>query len=397
MTVVVQTLLTEDDLRSAMALFRTAMVGLPPLTPTAELSEPGRALGAYIEGELIGTAESYTSWLVVPGGTRVPHAAVTHVGVLPTHTRRGVLTALLHRQLADIAERGEVVATLRASEGGIYARFGYGIASSFARVEVQRRRARLRDTVAAAGPVRFVDGVAAWKLLPQIYATADISWTGAVDRPEYWWRLQELLSTAPSYCLVHGPAGAEDGFARYQPVDPASWLSRPEKQVVVNDFVAATPTAYRGLIRQLLSIDLVETFVFPFVALDSPLRHLLTDERAAQVVSTRDETWLRLVDVTQALARRAYREAAAVVVEVVDPLLAANSGRYRIAVDGVRRVRETAEVTVGVADLAAVYLGGTTWRALAFAGRVDEHRPGAVAAADALFATDGLPFSGTFF
>ncbi|MGY1980332.1 hypothetical protein ACW9HR_19840 [Nocardia gipuzkoensis] len=46
MTVVVQTLLTEDDLRSAMALFRTAMVGLPPLTPTAELSEPGRALGA---------------------------------------------------------------------------------------------------------------------------------------------------------------------------------------------------------------------------------------------------------------------------------------------------------------------------------------------------------------
>ncbi|MGY2030548.1 sterol carrier protein domain-containing protein [Nocardia gipuzkoensis] len=115
------------------------------------------------------------------------------------------------------------------------------------------------------------------------------------------------------------------------------------------------------------------------------------------MVLTRDETWLRLVDVTQALARRAYREAAAVVVEVVDPLLAANSGRYRIAVDGVRRVRETAEVTVGVADLAAVYLGGTTWRALAFAGRVDEHRPGAVAAADALFATDGLPFSGTFF
>ncbi|MGY1896935.1 sterol carrier protein domain-containing protein [Nocardia gipuzkoensis] len=114
-------------------------------------------------------------------------------------------------------------------------------------------------------------------------------------------------------------------------------------------------------------------------------------------MSTRDETGLRLVDVTQALARRAYREAAAVVVEVVDPLLAANSGRYRIAVDGVRRVRETAEVTVGVADLAAVYLGGTTWRALAFAGRVAEHRPGAVAAADALFATDGWPFSGTFF
>ncbi|MGW5378014.1 GNAT family N-acetyltransferase [Nocardia sp. NPDC003999] len=397
MTVAVQTLLAEDDIRSANALFRTAMVGLPPLTPTAELSEPGRTLGAYIDGELIGTAESYTSRLVVPGGARLPHAAVTHVGVLPTHTRRGALTALLHRQLADIAERGEAVATLRASEGAIYERFGYGIASSFARVELQRRRARLRDTVAASGPVCFIDGAAAWKLLPQIYATADVAWTGAVDRPEYWWRLQELLSTEPNYCLVHGPAGAEDGFVRYQPVDPRSWLSRPEKQVVINDFVATTPAAYRGLIRGLMSIDLVDTFVFPFLALDSPLRHLLTDERAVRVLSTRDETWLRLVDVGHALARRTYRQAAAVVVEVRDPILTANSGRYRIAVDGVRRVRENPDLTTSISDLAAVYLGGTTWRELAFAGRVDEHRPGAVADADALFATDSLPFSGTFF
>ncbi len=160
--------------------------------------------------------------------------------------------------------------------------------------------------------------------------------------------------------------------------------------MVVNDFVATTPAAYRGLIRGLLSTDLVDTFVFPFVALDSPLRHLLTDERAVRVVSTRDETWLRMVDVGLALARRAYREGEAVVVEVVDPSLTANSGRYRIAVDGVRRVRENADVTVGIADLATVYLGGTTWRDLTFAGRVDEHRPRAVADADALFA-------GTFF
>ncbi len=65
MTVVVQTLLTEDDLRSAMALSRTAMVGLPPLAPSVELSEPAPALGAYVDGELIGTAELYTGWLVV--------------------------------------------------------------------------------------------------------------------------------------------------------------------------------------------------------------------------------------------------------------------------------------------------------------------------------------------
>nr|WP_181725184.1 sterol carrier protein domain-containing protein [Nocardia gipuzkoensis] len=235
----------------------------------------------------------------------------------------------------------------------------HGIASAFARVEVQRRRARLRETVAAAGSVRFVDGVAAWKLLPQIYATADISWTGAVDRPEYWWRLQELLSTAPSYCLVHGPAGAEDGFARHQPVDPASWLSRPEEQQP-----AAAPAHRRACGAG--GVDSGRDLVAPGRCHTSAGAAGLSGGGRGRGGGGRSAAGREL----RPIPHRGRRCATSA---------------------------ETAEVTVGVADLAAVYLGGTTWRALAFAGRVDEHRPGAVAAADALFATDGWPFSGTFF
>ncbi|WP_280245289.1 sterol carrier protein domain-containing protein [Nocardia abscessus] len=112
---------------------------------------------------------------------------------------------------------------------------------------------------------------------------------------------------------------------------------------------------------------------------------------------TRDETWLRLVDVPQALAQRAYREAAVVVVEVVDPLLAANSGRYRIAADGVRRVRRPRRSQWGYPTSRRPISAEPPGEHWLFAGRVDEHRPGAVAAADALFATDGLRCSGTFF
>ncbi|MEU4650909.1 GNAT family N-acetyltransferase [Nocardia fluminea] len=398
MAVDVDTLYGDDDLHAAGALFRAAMVGLPPLPPHSDhLSEPGRTLGARIDGRLVGTAESYTSWLVVPGGARVAHAAVTHVGVLPTHTRRGVLTALLRGQLDDIAERGEVVATLRASEGSIYERFGYGVASSFARLDLYRGRARLRDTVPPSGAVRFVEPADAWKLFPQIYASAAISWTGAIDRPGYWWKLKQRTAAEPTYTVTHGPVGAEDGFARYHPVDTANWFTSRERTIVVDDLVATTPQAYLGLIRHLLSVDLVDKVTFAFAPVDAPLRHLFTDERAVGVAGVHDETWLRLVDVLAALARRTYRDASPVIVEVEDTLRTTNSGRYRICAGEVVRVEAPAEITVDVAGLGAIYLGGSTWRQLALAGRVVEHRAGAVEAADTLFATPTMPFSGTFF
>ncbi|MFC4372790.1 GNAT family N-acetyltransferase [Nocardia halotolerans] len=398
MTVDVDTLHRDDDIHAAAALFRAAMVGLPPLPPHRDhLCEPGRTLGARLAGELVGTADSYTSWLVVPGGARVPHAAVTHVGVLPTHTRRGVLTALLRRQLHDIAERGEVVATLRASEGAIYERFGYGVASSFARLDLLRGRARLRDTVPAAGPVRFVEPGQSWKLFAQIYADASVDWTGAIARPDYWWKLRERTATEPLYTVAHGPAGAEDGFARYHPVDTANWFTSRERTIVVDDLVATTPQAYLGLIRHLLTVDLVDKVRFAFAPVDAPLRHLFTDERAVEVAEVCDETWLRVVDVPTALAQRTYRAAAAVIVQVEDTILPANTGRYRITAQEVTRVGDTPDVTVDVAALGALYLGGSTWRQLALAGRVTEHRLGAVEAADELFATPTLPFSGTFF
>jgi predicted acetyltransferase len=49
--------------------------------------------------------------------------------VLPTHRRRGVLTAMMQRLLDDAVEHSEPLAILTASEGGIYGRFGFGVTS----------------------------------------------------------------------------------------------------------------------------------------------------------------------------------------------------------------------------------------------------------------------------
>ena len=64
----------------------------------------------------------------VPGAMAAV-AGVSLVAVLPSHRRRGILSALMRRLLADVNERGEAVAALFASESGIYGRYGYGRAS----------------------------------------------------------------------------------------------------------------------------------------------------------------------------------------------------------------------------------------------------------------------------
>lgn len=252
----------------AFTVFWRAVVGLPALGAVAadELLELGRYLGAFVQGELIGGADSYTSWLTVPGGSRVPHAAVTHIGVLPTHTRRGILTALVTRQLTDIAGRGEIVASLRASEAVIYRRFGYGIATSSATYRIQRRRAaplRPIDT----GAIALLDAAASPEGLAAIYERA--AWTGSVARPPQWWRLHELFDAADPvkpYVVTH-----PDGYVRYRPQDTAEWFSSSARTISVDDLVAHSDEAYRALVGHLLDLDLVDVIELGPRPIDDPL------------------------------------------------------------------------------------------------------------------------------
>jgi predicted acetyltransferase len=397
-----------DEVAAAAAVFRTAMVGLPIPSfgpDPGPFIEPGRSLGAFdADGQLVGGADAYTSWLTVPGGARVPHGAVTHVGVLPTHTRRGIVTALITRQLHDLAARGEVVASLRASEAVIYERFGYGIATWAADYELDRRHGALRPAVggaASAGTsqVRLADPAASGKLLAEIYRQA--AWTGAIDRPRYWWNLRRHIAEAGSgqrYLAVHGPEGGEDGYVSYHPVDTERWFGGQSRTVVVDDFIAHSQRAYLALVRYLATLDLIDVVRLPGRPADDPLPQLFADVRAVRVSGVRDETWLRLVDVEAALRARGYGpHAEPAVIWVTDRLLPANSGGYRVAADGVRRSDEDPGIELDVAALASAYLGATRFSTLALAGRATERRPGALAAADELFAVARAPFAGTGF
>jgi predicted acetyltransferase len=404
-TTEIRVLDSEDDLVAAVNVFRTAMIGFPRLADLApgqitRLLEPGRTIGAFVDKQLVGTADAVTSTLTLPGGTKVGHAAVTHIGVLPTFTRRGVATDLVRHQLHDVAARGEVVATLRASEATIYERYGYGVASSSQTVEVQTARAALRPGVADGGPVRLLDPADVWDVLPRIYADNRPSRPGTIDRPDVWWhgvRLRTESGSGPWYVAVHGIPGAENGFVRYRPIDTDKWFVSDQRTIVVEDFFAPDVDSYLGLLRFLLGLDLIDRVVFWMLPLDDPLPWLLLDQRAARVTATHDETWLRIVDAEKALAARQYGGDGIVTIAVDDPLLPDNSITVAITGDGAERTDRDPQLRVGVAGLAAVLLGGATWRNLAVAGLAQAENPSALAAADRLFAAREAPHAGFFF
>jgi len=405
MTTEIRVLDSEDDLIAAANLFRTAMVGFPPLSNLApgqitKMLEPGRTVGAFVAGQLVGTADAATSGLTLPGGAIVSHAAVTRIGVLPSFTRKGIATELMRHQLHDFAARDEVVATLRASEATIYGRYGYGVASSSQSVEVQTARAALRPDVGAGGPVRLLDPAQAWDVLPRIYAANRPSRPGTVDRPAVWWqglRLRTESFSGASYVAAHGEPGSESGFARYRPIGTDTWFVSDQRTIVVEDFFAPTTDAYLGLMRFLLGLDLVDRVTFWMLPVDDPLPWLLLDRRAVKVTAVHDETWLRVVDAQEALAARRYKGDGAVAIAVNDPLLQNNSATFIIAADGAEKTARRPQLHVGVEGLGAVLLGGASWRSLAAAGLARADDPTALAVADQLFAVPDAPYAGFFF
>ena len=395
----------EDELLAAANVFRTAMIGFPPLSNLAPgqivtLLEPGRTIGAFVDGQLVGTADAVTSGLTLPGGAVVSHAAVTHIGVLPSFTRKGIATDLVHHQLRDITQRGEVVATLRASEATIYERYGYGVASSSQTVEVQTARAGLRPGVGAGGPVRLLDMADVWDVLPQIYAQNRPSRPGTIDRPDVWWqgvRLRTQSASGPWYVAVHGAPGSETGFARYRPVGTETWFVSDQRTIVVEDFFAPTTEAYLGLLRFLLGLDLIDRVVFWMLPVDDPLPWLLLDRRAAKTTAVHDETWLRIVDVQKALAARRYEGTGTVTLAVEDALLPDNAILVTVAGNGAELTDQPPQLRVDVAGLGAILLGGASWHSLAVAGLARADDPAVLGIADRLFAVRDAPYAGFFF
>lgn len=358
-----------------------------------------RTFGAFDGDRQVGTATSFSASLTVPGGQVLPMAGVTYVGVRTDYRRRGALTGMMRAQLEDTAARGEVFAALHASEPTIYGRFGYGVATMARDFKVNPKRARLRPEVPGGGTVRLLDKDEAVPALSAAYPALQRTRAGLMGRSAQWWTLGYTRRMNTDHFLVaaHFSARGEiDGWVGYKPAESSVTDPRAGATVFVLDFQAADQAVANDLWRYLIGIDLVDEVLAWFRPVDDPIEAMLVDSYAVRG-ETEGELWLRIVDVPAALAARTYGAAEPVVVEVTDPLLAANSGRYRVGPHGTVRVTDAPALTMDVEALAMIYLGAWRPSTLAGIGRLTVADEAALPAADRLFAVDRPAWNGSMF
>lgn len=396
--------LDDSQYRTAHSLFRGTLHHPPAPDETwksaQESYEEGRAFGAFADGEMIGTVQSFPSHLAVPGGAVVQHGAVSRVGVRADWTRRGVLSALQRAQLRGMRSAGDVAATLRASETAIYGRYGYGVATRYRSLTIDCRRAAPRTR--PVGRVRLVEGEAGDRIARELFDDLSPRRPGTISRWPAWWGLNfRRASAEENYRIAVRSASTgapDDGYVVFT-VAPRQYGSHDSQPTTlrVADLWARNAEAWADLWLFVLGIDLVEKVTAHGRPVDEPLPWLLGDRRACQVADEDDETWLRLLDVPAALAARSYRPAEPVVIGVRDTYLPDNAGSYRIAADGVTRVDDAPELVLDVDVLASTYLGDVSFTTLAETRRLDVVDPAALERADALFAVPQAPWCGTYF
>ncbi|MGI5130578.1 GNAT family N-acetyltransferase [Pseudonocardia sp. CA-107938] len=396
--------LGRDETRAAVQVFIRA-IGMPPpdesrLAVLEAGWEPGRSMGIRGDGgALAATAWSFGCRTAVPGGT-VQASGVSRVGVRADHTRRGMLTALMRAQLTDLAARGDVLASLRATEGVLYGRFGYGVATRYRTIRLRRRGGRgIRTEIPTSGTVRVVDPESAVETLRPLHDALALVRPGGITRFAQWWdgSLQSRVRGGDHLLvLVHRGADGDDGFAVASVGEGPEFGARP---LTVSDLHARDVAATADLWRFLLSVDLVGEVRASGRPMDDPLDLLLTDPRDAAVTSVDDETWLRIVDVPAALAARSWAPAEPVTIAVLDPLLPANEGTYRIADGHAERtgsLSADADLTCSVTALAMAYLGDRRPSELVATGWW-QGATAAAARADQAFAVPAAPWCGTHF
>jgi predicted acetyltransferase len=408
-----------DEVEPWLAAFATTLLGSPWDDDFPRWVERWRrdwpddtVWGVRDRGRWVATLATEQRMITVPGTTQgstvdVAADALTAVTVAATHRRRGLLRQMITQSLQAAVDRGDALAILIAAEWPIYGRYGYAPATRTSDYTFFPRRAGATVAPDPFGAVRQIDPTELRGHAATIFDRARHRWAGQVGRPGDWWfrRLgtdgYAAMSSGRGTWIVHESDDGPDGLLAWKPTRDME-LNGEMGAVGVMEFAAASDAAYRNLWAYLSSLDVISDVVLHERPVDEPVRWLLPDGRTLRQEATNDHTWLRLLDVPAALSMRGYGVPGQVVLEVFDEDLGGyGAGRYLLdagpAGATCTPTTESADLQLSQRALAACYLGDHTLRELTIAGVIDELRPGALARADAMFATALRPWNATMF
>jgi predicted acetyltransferase len=392
--------IAEDEFETWMRAIESAFGGhVSPedVQNERKVIDPARCLAAVDGDNIVGCASSVVFEMTVPGGT-IPTVGITGVGVVPTHRRRGVNTALMRRQLDDIRDEGLAIAALFASEGGIYGRFGYGLATFDAFVDIETSRSAFVPGSEGDGRVRLVERDAAKDRYLSIFDESRLTRPGAMRMEPNWFDYEfaekHFGEERKFFFAFHETGNDVDGVAVY--TIKHNWSGVPQNEVELYALDALNSSAYAQMWRFVLDLDLVSKLTAWSRPADEPLLHLLREPRRLNM-RLKDGMWVRLLDIPRALTARRYPHDGRIVFDVRDAFCPWNEGRYALdaRAEGAtcEQTDDEAELLLTTNELAAAYLGGSTFSQLHRAGRVSEERAGAIGMADAMFGWDPPPWA----
>ncbi|MDL4816080.1 GNAT family N-acetyltransferase [Actinomadura opuntiae] len=345
-------------------------------------------IGARVGDVRAGQLAALPMRLAVPGGL-LDCSAVTAVGVLPTHRRRGVLTAMIDRMHADAAAAGRPVAALWASEGAIYGRYGFGLADRAVELEIDTSRPLALRTEPDPRPLRLVDPADAPAVLGPLHEAALARRPGGLVRDEEWWIRNVLPDEERSDDQLTAPRVVvhPEGYAIYR---------TGRATVRLEDLVATDARVEAALWQYLAGIDLTSRIKAPSRPVDDLLPHMAADPDQVKVTGAYGAMWLRLVEVPAALRARSWASSGTFVLDVADARIPANHGWWRLTTGAAPACEPTADdpdLSLSAADLGAVYLGGNRLSTLVRIGAVTERTPGAAERLDAALAVPLAPYT----
>jgi predicted acetyltransferase len=352
-----------------------------------------RFLVAVDRDTVVGVIGDFRFDLTVPGGARIAVPGVTWVSVLPTHRRRGVLSAMMAQLHADHLHAGDPAAVLTASESGIYGRFGYGIASQSWKLSVDRRAGVLRERV-DTDDVEFLTPQGARVRLPELHRQWESVQPGALSRDDSWWdylfldRQSHRDGLGELLYLVH-----PGGYVAYRSEE--KWVDgHAANRCVITDYKIATRQAHAAIWQVLLAMDLYASIESWEMPVDDPLPLLLSDPRQVRVSAGRDGLWLRPIDIPTLLAARRYAVDVEAVLQVQGECFALSGGpdHARCSPSG-----RSPDLVLDLPALGASYLGGRRLNTLAAAGLVRCPDPALLHRLDLAFGTGRAPAFGTNF
>lgn len=349
----------------------------------------------------VATVNSWITPLTTYGG-ELDMWAISSVTVAGTHRRRGIARALLEGELRAAKAAGVAIAGLTVSEATIYGRYGFASALPAAKVTIDTRRAGWAGP-AVAGRVEYLDREQLAAELSAVHETARSGRAGQIVGWESRWRRMAGLTPGhPEPLKARGvryvdESGVTQGVMAYKIVDaPGGFRFGLE----VLHLSTLTDDALVALWAFAAQHDLVDTVTADLRPIDDPIVWLVADQRGV-TVQIHDHGWLRVLDVPVALAARRYSAPLDVVIHVDDALgFAEGTWRVRVGTDGQASVEDagghSADVSMDVSTLSALYAGGVSAVQLRAAGRVHGAWDSAVAL-DGALRTPQAPLLGIWY